>query len=891
MLKLWERLSSVLQSRHDAPPVPRVAVAPSSEAATEVMVPAQPNYQFRQDDVIGGRFCIVRPLGHGGMGEVYEAEDELLHGRIALKTVRDSAGQSDTLRSRFEQEVQLAKKVTHPNVCRIFDIGVHEEAGRTTLFLTMELLGGETLCRRLQRGRMDPAQALPVITQMAAALDAAHQANVIHRDFKTANVMLVPQCGVAAARAVVTDFGLARTNPAATPEATMTMSGAFVGTPEYMAPEQILGKPVSPATDVYALGLVIYEMVTGTRPFVAATPLEASFARLHMAAASPRHYAADLAPAWDACILRCLEREPERRFQSAGEVARALAAPSRFPTRRAAGLAAAMLLTGTVAVVTGRFVIDRARRAAVPAGPRFVALLPLRVAPGAAGQAYIATGLVDALWTKLAQLPDVRLASQTAAARAKADAGMAKVARELGVNLVLTGDFRVQAAGFGVSLELEDVRVNKRVWTRSYSGSAAQILEIQDQIYRDAAAALGAKLRQSTQPTGDIEAYDLYLRGRDTIVTSKGPKDLQKAIDLYQAALGRDPAFSLAEAYLSEAFLAMYRATREDLWSKKALHAAEQAQRIGDHLPEVHFTLGSVYTFTGRTEAAITEVKRALERLPNSDEGHRRLGRAYMMAGQKAEALATYEKSVAVNPHYWNNYYQLGLAYNKFGEGEKALQAFRRVAELEPDSAYGYEGQGQAYFRQGKYVAAIGAFEEAVKLRPDASSYSNLGTAYFYAGRFGTARDMFEKAVQVQPNNELYLGNLADAYRRAGQKEQAIATYNKAIARAYKDLNVNPRATVTMGSLSLYYARKGEAARATDFIGRARSLDPADVELMYTEGIVHALAGRNAEAMASLRSAFKKGYSVAQALREPDLENLAKLPEFQQLTREFGGGK
>lgn len=286
---------------------------------------------FFADQVVADRFRIVRLIGRGGMGEVYEAEDLELHERVALKTVRLSVARDSRALERFKREINLARKVTHANVCRTFDLYRHRrdpessEGGEVT-FLSMELLPGETLAERLRRrSRMTASEALPIVQQMAAALAAAEGAGIVHRDFKSQNVILVePEDPSGTVRAVVTDFGLARFAAAASGSGQSSL-GDFAGSPLYMAPEQVEGGEVTAATDVYALGVVMYEMVTGTLPFAGDSPLEAAVKRLKESPVPPRALVPDLDARWEQVILCCLERDPSRRFSSAVEVARALA--------------------------------------------------------------------------------------------------------------------------------------------------------------------------------------------------------------------------------------------------------------------------------------------------------------------------------------------------------------------------------------------------------------------------------------------------------------------------------------------------------------------------------------------------------------------------------------
>jgi serine/threonine protein kinase len=278
---------------------------------------------------VAGRYRIERFIGRGGMGEVYQAHDGLLHAPVALKTVSATLSDDVAAVRRLRREVLLARRITHPNVCRIFDLGEEREL----VFLTMELLEGETLRQRLLAGgRLDATAALPLVVQMAAGLEAAHRAGVIHRDFKSENVLLARDPGPPAGeRVVVTDFGLARASvvPGGSGrDPATTAAGAVVGTFTHAPPEQLQGLPLTPAADVHALGVVLYELVTGgLLPFAGRSAMEAAERRLRDEAPSPRRLVPDLDPRWEAVILRCLARDPAARFPGAAAVAEALAGP------------------------------------------------------------------------------------------------------------------------------------------------------------------------------------------------------------------------------------------------------------------------------------------------------------------------------------------------------------------------------------------------------------------------------------------------------------------------------------------------------------------------------------------------------------------------------------
>jgi serine/threonine protein kinase len=325
--------------------------SPWEATAATATEPALDQPVFPPGQLVSGRYRIVRLLGRGGMGEVYQAEDLELKELVAVKTLLPAIASDGRMLARFKQEIQLSRKVSHPNVCRIFDLARHPadaSAPATTVFLTMEFLPGETLSARLHReGRLSAEAALPILSQTAEALDAAHRAGVIHRDFKPSNVMLVPTAG--GTRAVVTDFGLAR-SCAPSGETTATLTGTLMGTLDYMAPELLAGEAPTVASDVYAFGTVAYKMVTGVLPFA-----DAPLARSKGSAPSPKTLAPDLDEKWEQAILRTLDPDPDRRFARPGHFIKALqgempsvtlALPKVTRRRLVAALAAVILLVG-----------------------------------------------------------------------------------------------------------------------------------------------------------------------------------------------------------------------------------------------------------------------------------------------------------------------------------------------------------------------------------------------------------------------------------------------------------------------------------------------------------------------------------------------------------------
>jgi tetratricopeptide (TPR) repeat protein/predicted Ser/Thr protein kinase len=467
----------------------------------------------------------------------------------------------------------------------------------------------------------------------------------------------------------------------------------------------------------------------------------------------------------------------------------------------------------------------------------------------------------------------LRLKRDTESARMPAATAPAKRNLRVGWRLIIPVALTVAALALGGYLY---VRRPPKVTKRDTAGlgSSAEIT--------------GSNARRSTE---NLEAYDLYLRGREIMRNQQNPKETENALHLYEEAVKKDSFFALAYTGIADASVAMYNSKKESFWANKALAAAKQAQQLNDSLPEVHLAMGSAYLSTGKLAEAVEEMKRATELSPNSDEACRGLASAYLRTGRKDEAIEAYKKAIQEGPYYWGNYNALGVAYSELGDYGSALPAFQRVIELAPEISFGYENVGDIHFGQGEFKESIPYFQKALAINPNGDLYSNIGTAYFYLGRYSESVTMFEKAVAMKPTEEWLTGNLADGYRWNGQKQKSLATYDKAIALAYKQLQVNPRNASVMGDLACYYAKKGDGAQAIEWMSRARSIDPHSVLLMSQAAIVHALADRPEEALKDLREAFRGGYSIEEARREPEFRSLQGRPEFASLLAEFSRKK
>ncbi len=869
--------------------------------------------------LFGGRYEILNVLGQGGMGAVYKARDRELDRVIALKVIRPELATDAAILLRFKQELILARNITHKNVVRIYDLG--EADG--IRFISMEYVDGEDLRTLLRHaGKLPPKEAIAVVEQVCRALDAAHSEGVIHRDLKPQNIMR-DQHG----RIVVMDFGLARSLG----DTGLTQTGAIVGTLEYMSPEQALGITLDQRSDIFSVGLIFFELLTGKAPYKSDTAIASLMKRTREEAQSASDVDASVPKSLSAIVARCLEREPANRYHSAVEllqqlttweanpdispellskmIAHPVVRRSRFsldlPGKSWMWIAGAVLIVA-LATFAGRTLLNRPSATtentvrAIPPLSRgaYVSVMPMKILGDEKALGYVAEGIREALATKLFQLKEVHLASTaTTEDVAKKNLPLSKMAQELGVNLIVQGNVQGSGDKLRVVLTLTDATSEgddgRLLWSQDFQGVPQDLLALEDQIYATVATALELKptgeeqARVGAHPTENVKAYDLYLQGRNLLRNGHDVDGIRPAVALFEQAIDKDPNFALAYTGLADSSLRMYGMTKESIWAQKATLSAQQAERLSNNLPEVHLSLGSVYSAAGKYTQAVTELKRALELVPNSEEAYRNLGDAYKASGKSDEAIATYQKAVDANSYNWLNHLALGKAYFEFGDNAKALLEFQKVTELAPENPLGYGDVGSVYLREGKWSEAIPHYQKSLSISPDSPTYSNLGTAYFWLKRYDESVKMYQKATEMTPNNEELFGNLGDALRWSGHSDQAAAAYDKAISLAFQQLQVNPRAAGTMGDLALYYAKKGDASNAQQYIQQARAISPDDIYLMYSEAQVKTLIGKPEEALKALRLALEKGYAAQEAWNDPELQKLQVLPKFSQLVNQF----
>jgi tetratricopeptide (TPR) repeat protein len=881
---------------------------------------------FADGEVIAKRYLVRRFIARGGMGEVYAVDDLELGIRVALKTILPELAGDDVMRERFRQEIHLARKITHPNVCRLFDLGIH--AGQVT-FLTMELLEGETLHARIRRaGPLPEAEALPIVEQLAAALSAAHALGVVHRDLKSENVMLVatPSGSV---RAVVTDFGLARS----TEGHSVVQSGTLVGTAGYIAPEQLDGSGTGPPADLYALGVVLFEMATGRLPFEEENPLATALARLRRRAPSPRRFAHRLDRRWERAILRCLERDPSRRFADSGSLVAALkgrAPPSKWPWAAAALVVAVLSLAG-VAWRTHKPSRSRSSRPSV-------AVLDLANAGGRAESAWLSAALGELVSGELTVGDRLRRVAGESVARAERDlavkggaldaASVQRLRALLEADFLVSGSYRSDGDALEVELTLTDARDGRTLAAVSQRGAASHLFELVERLGERLRAPLGmggvsvadAEATQTSLPRNP-EAARLYAEG----LTSFRRFDARTARDQLASAAQLEPEFALIHAALADAWGQLGHGPEQRTEAKRAFELAGTLPRAEQLLIEAKY------------RAAASEWPRAVELYralcdfyPDSVEYPLALARLQARSGdapRARETLAQLRRTVPGAADDPRVDYTDGWACENLSdyacerdlearaiERARALGSRQLVAMASNDRALACSLLGDracataaieeslriahelddkrmiadALYDRGVSNTRGGAPKQALRDYQDAAAiYAELGADNSHAnaligeadvageaGQPDVARRAYEEAMPliIAVDNKRLLAaahiGLAQQHLAAGRFDEAQREYEASLAIARSVHKVNSEAAALSGLADVEEMR-GELAKANELESQALAI----VQRLGDKGNIGHAKGRLAGRMRELGDSERAEPLAREAVRELEAVN------------------
>ena len=837
-----------------------------------------------------GPYRVTRPLGRGGMGTVYLAHDTRLGREVALKLFSGPQATSAIAREQVLAEARAAAAINHPHIASVHD--VLDVDGQVAI--VFEYVEGETLADRLQRGRVMPEETIEIALQLTEALGAAHAHGIVHRDLKPANIALTSS-GVVK----VLDFGVARVMP---PEADVAADGAlttvagFVGTLGYAPPEQCLGQSVDARADVFSLGVVLFEMLTARRPFAGKDAVAVLQSMLSSEPPRVRSLVPDVPPELDGLIARMLASDASRRPASVQQVRDTL--QSLAPTERTTVITvparphrwlATLLVAAAITAALVATIFSRRPPPAADTTP-VVAVLPLINASGDAANDYLAIGFADSLITRLASLPSVTVLSRAAVADAqRRSAAIPAMATELDVTYFVDGTVQQIADGLRITLSL--IRRDGAVaWADAVEGPFSSIFALQTRLASALGQALSVQLSAidraglARQPTLNPDALEAYWRGRALLERRDMKGNVEAALSAFDQAAMLDPRFADAHAARGEALWAKYVATNDPAFAQSAIAAGTEALRLGPDRAQVRYSLAVTLENSGRLEEAIEELQHTLALQQNHDDARRRLGQVLARQGRIDEAIVEFDKAIALRPRYWGHHYAKGTRLLLAARYQAAAEALQTVIELQPDNYAGHLQLGVVYSNLSQHEAALTQYQRANELQPSAQAYSNIGGIHHLRGEYDLAVAAYLKALDLRPNSHTTHRNLGDAYLKSGRVSEARDAYQRALLQAEGDLQVNANDHTLLATLAVYHQKLGNTVVARRTLDRALSMAPSDVQVLFRAAIVHALAGRVEQALASLQAAVDGGFSRTRVAEEEDLAVLRKLPAFQTLT-------
>ncbi|MGB7713596.1 MAG: protein kinase, partial [Pseudolabrys sp.] len=746
---------------------------PAFEVAPELV----PNDS--SDALIGkliSHYRIESLIGIGGMGEVYLAQDERLGRKAALKLLPQSLTTDETQLDRFKNEARTASALNHPNILTVYEIG----AEGNVHFIATEFIEGVTLRVALASGRMSAHGALEIAVQVASALAAAHDAGVVHRDIKPENIMLRPDGYVK-----VLDFGIAKLTErrrasddhrVETTALLQTRPGLVLGTAHYMSPEQVRGQKVDARSDIWSLGVVLYEIVTGNPPFRGETPSDCIGAILTAEPVLLSSVSPDVPAKLESILQKALRKNTDERYQTIKEMLAELRslkakleAESSLSQTKSHGdsnateikrpkrgvlvtLGAALFAAAAVACFFFFFV------PAALTNKKSIAVLPFENLSEDKSNAYFADGIQDEILTRLSKIADLKVISRTSTEKYKSKPdNLREIAKQLGVSNILEGSVQKAADQVRVSVQLINATTDGHLWAEIYDRKLTDIFKVETDIAKTIAETLQAKLTGSEEhaisvkPTADAAAYQLYLKGRFFWGRRSGD-NIPKAIEYFEEAIRQDPNYALAYAGLAEAWITLpgHASARLQDVKPKAKEAALKSLQIDDTLAGAHTALAQVLFFDLDFAGAIKEFQRAIDLDPNYATAHHWYANGPLLAlGRFDEAVAEGARAVELDP--LSPIINVNQANNFIiaGRYDEAIHQIRKALELDPEFGYAHSNLGLALELKGDLPGAIAEFRRAHQLNGDPLSLAYLGNLYGKTGNVTEAANILTELEQL----------------------------------------------------------------------------------------------------------------------------------------------
>ena len=838
-----------------------------------------------------GPYRILECLGEGGMGAVFAAEDPRLARRVAIKVLSPHRLVDRVSRDRFFQEARLASSLDHANICPVHDVGVTQD---DQPYIVMGLARGQTLRERMAEGPLPIPEVREIARQVARGLAEAHRNGVIHRDIKPENLM-VSRSDAGALKVKILDFGIAKAE-----EVSLTRDGSSPGTISYMSPEQIRSEDVGPQADVWAFGVVLYEMIAGRHPFPGKRWQQVQYSILSRVpeplAAARRNTMDDLRSVAE----RCLAKDPLARYPSGIELSRDLEGPSteelealrariRRRTQVVGTLAlAALLLFLAVGTQPGREALARMAGRVTGYASYHVLVLPFS-SRDSSDQA-LARGLTEYFTEAVAERGAFNHAIWVVPWSSVDEFGVQSVdeARRLfPVDLVLRGEVRRASEERVVNIEVIELRQATARILHSVAlpdprdptfGQAAQ--ELLNRALRLRGADAGQEA--PSHRIRNSPAYPSYVQGAgylNDIVSEKGP---ELAIGFFQEALAADSAFGPAYAGLCQARWEEFRREGDPQKARAAQADCNTALRLSGDDPIALVALGRTQINTGQVEEAKRTLHRAVELDSGSAEGYRTLGLAYEVAGEVTQAEEAYRKAISLRPEVWIYHQDLGLMFMIQEQHEEARKQFEEVIRLSPGNYFGYNDLGASLMGMYRDQEADSLFRISLEMQPNPYAYRNLGFLDLRRRRFEAAASALEKGIAFDPGDWWTWRWLAHARYWNGENEAAREAWERVISLTGPRLEINPQNQDVLAALAEAHVALGDTEKGRTYLDNLMALSPPEPYNVYYAGRTFEMLGSRNAAVELILRALEDGSDRVLATNDPWLADLRRDPRFQE---------
>ncbi len=779
--------------------------APAFAVAPELLTNEKPDALLEE---LIGRYRVESLIGLGGMGEVYLARDEALGRKVALKLLPKHLMAEESQLNRFKLEARAASALNHPNILTVYEIG--EEGGRH--FIVTEFIEGVTLRSELANGRLNLREALEIAVQVASALSAAHETGVVHRDIKPENIMLRPD-----GYAKVLDFGIAKLTelPAGsryrdvdTAAALQTRTGLVLGTSRYMSPEQARGQPVDARSDIWSLGVMLYEMALGSPPFKGETPSDCIASILTAEPPVLSDESPDIPAKLSLIVAKALRKNKEERYQTIKEMLADLRdlqgemGTTSSPQLNVGGIPSfrdqtrrrkrGVLLILSAAIVTGAaFVYQSYFVAPVPSpSAKSIAVLPFADLSPGRDQEYFCDGIQEEILTRLGKIADLKVISRTSVQKYKSSPdNLREIARQLGVANILEGSVQKSGDAVRVSVQLINAQTDAHLWAETYDRKLIDLFAVESDISKMVADTLQVRLTDPEQraiasrPTENPEAHQSYLQGLYFFNKRTGP-DLSAAIKYYEDAVAKDPSYALAYAGMADTYtiLSVLGGEGPKLTVAKAKEAAQKALELDDALPEAHNSLGLILAFYEFDfERSKKEFERAIELNPNYATAHQQFGNANLCkVGEFDRAIAEGTRALELDPLSLIINADLAQNYLMARRYDEAIEQAGKTLALDSRFYYARWILGEALQMKGQLREALAEYEKTVELTDDPTALAMLAQAYAKVGQTDKARSLFAQLKQLA--TQRYVGPISFAFIHLAlaESEKAIDAIERA---------------------------------------------------------------------------------------------------------------